>query len=138
MTDQIAPLVRPKLSDGTERLLANNLPPLRPIPMSIAAPARIGTPSVAGRLTISLTDRPDPIEVSRRFYDVRDAPDTAEVEIRLPRPTLWRHWPLTHLRFALDGWRDLPSVRFVVVGWSAEQVRAACEVLREAIGEFAE
>lgn len=135
-TGQIAPLVRPKLGAEGERLLAIKLPPERWRPAPPQPEPRIGAPSVAGRLTISLTDRPDPVEVSRRFYAVADAPDLAEVEIRLPRPNWLRRWPITSLRLALDGWRDLPSVRFVIVGWSTEQVRQACDELREAIAEF--
>ncbi|WP_395729639.1 hypothetical protein [Nakamurella sp.] len=136
MTDQIAPLARPKLGAEGERLLAIKLPPEHWRPASPQPEPRIGTPSVAGRLTISLTDRPDVIEINRRFYAVADAPDLAEVEIHLPRPTWWRRWPMSNLRLALDGWRDLPSVRFIIVGWTTVQVRQACDELREAIAEF--
>lgn len=129
---------RPELHAEAERLLAIRLPPEPWRPAPPLPEPRIGTASVAGRLTVSLADRPDAIEVSRRFYAIVDVPDLAEVEIRLPRPIWWRRWPVSSLRLAFDGWRDLPSVRFVVVGWSTEQVRDACEQLREAIAKFAE
>ena len=127
---------RPELSAEAERLLAIKLPAqpwVRPTP---PPPPRIGTPTVTGHLVVDLRDRPDAIETSRRFYEVRDAPDNCMVEIRLPRPQRWRRSSIS-LGWALEGWRDLPSVRFSIVGWSARQVREAVEDLRRAIEEFA-
>lgn len=127
---------RPVLSAEGERLIAIKQPAPRWRPAPPPPAPRIGRPTVAGRLVVDLTDRPDVIEVAKRIGALTFAPDGAEVEIRLPR--WWSRWPAGSLSLALSSWRDFPSVRIIVVGWTTQQVRDTCHELRAAIAEFTE